>query len=212
MLFLGLLLAGHCVIVSGTTQDDSGSNPQDRLCVSPTNTFTARIDLFAGELGYYVFEECGLDVLNPTIAMEVGQTYNFVQEHRSNYFHPIGFAYSPYGDEELKIEVEPGTSRGIGRDCIDTLSCDAPMYMLNDEYLGRYSNNPAIKNVTVDEEDFGLDVYEPLFMRSPHEWKAYGTFHIQFMVTDESIATDMFYFCHVHEFMVRLGLRACVCV
>ena len=57
------------------------------ICISPTNTFTARINLFAGELGYYVFEECGLDVLNPTIAMEVGETYTFVQEHRSNYFH-----------------------------------------------------------------------------------------------------------------------------
>ena len=57
------------------------------LCKSPNNVFTARVDLHAGELGYYVFEECGLDVFNPTIAMELGETYTFVQKHRTNYFH-----------------------------------------------------------------------------------------------------------------------------
>ena len=40
-----------------------------------------------GELGYYVFEECGLDVYNPTIAMELGETYTFVQKHRTNFYH-----------------------------------------------------------------------------------------------------------------------------
>ena len=65
----------------------TGGAAAESLCVSPTNTFTARVDLFAGELGYYVFEECGLNVLNPTIAMELGQTYTFVQEHRTNYMH-----------------------------------------------------------------------------------------------------------------------------
>ena len=60
---------------------------EEPLCTSANNVFTSRINLFAGELGYYVFEECGLDVLNPTIAMEVGETYTFVQEHRTNYFH-----------------------------------------------------------------------------------------------------------------------------
>ena len=45
--------------------------------------FTARVNLFAGELGYYGFEECG-DVSNPTLAMEVGRTYEFVQQDPSN--------------------------------------------------------------------------------------------------------------------------------
>ena len=63
------------------------SGYEEPLCKSPNNVFTARIDLFAGELGYFVFEECGLDVFNPTIAMEVGETYTFVQKHRSNFYH-----------------------------------------------------------------------------------------------------------------------------
>ena len=57
------------------------------LCTSANNVFHARVNLYAGELGYYVFEECGLDVMNPTIAMEVGETYTFIQKDRSNYFH-----------------------------------------------------------------------------------------------------------------------------
>jgi len=174
---------------------------EEPLCVSKNNVYTARVDLYAGELGYYVFEECGLDVLNPTIAMELGETYTFVQKDRSNYYHPIGFAYSPYGDEDLKLEVEPGTSRGTG-ECVDNLTCDAPMYHLNDEYLGHYSNNPLLTgNTTVNEEDFGLDVYEPLFFRNPHEWTQFGTFNIKMVFNDPTIQSDMFYFCHIHEFM-----------
>ena len=85
---------------------------------------------------------------------------------------------------------------------MDTMSCDAPMYMRQDQYLGVYSNNPMIANVTTNEEDFGLDVYEPLFFRSPAEWKELGPFAISFKVTDDTITSDMFYFCHIHEFMV----------
>jgi hypothetical protein len=37
--------------------------------------------LFALFLGYFSFEECG-DMVNPTIGMEVGETYTFVQADR----------------------------------------------------------------------------------------------------------------------------------
>ena len=60
---------------------------EEPLCISPNNVFHARIDLHAGALGYYIFEECGLTVMNPTIAMEVGETYTFIQKDRTNYFH-----------------------------------------------------------------------------------------------------------------------------
>ncbi|KAG7373588.1 protein of unknown function DUF305 containing protein [Nitzschia inconspicua] len=139
-----------------------------------------------------------MDLWNPTIAMEIGETYTFVQKDRTNYYHPIGIAYSPYGDQEVKIEAEPGISVG-NQECIANHTCPAPMYYLNDEYLGKYSNIPG--NETTGEDDFGLDVYEPLFMRSPAEWTSHGTFSIQLRIDDDSIKSDLFYFCHIHEFM-----------
>ncbi|CAB9498173.1 expressed unknown protein [Seminavis robusta] len=171
------------------------------LCVSENKVFHVRVDLYSGELGYYAFEECGLENVNPTVAMEIGETYTFIQKHRSNYFHPIGFAYSPYGDEELKKEVTPSTSEGNPA-CIGNLTCAAPMYYLNDEYLGHYSNNPTLlQNVTVNISDNGLDVYEPLFFRSPAEWTSMGTFSMKMRFDDADIKKDMFIFCHIHEWM-----------
>jgi len=76
------------------------------------------------------------------------------------------------------------------------------MYFLNDEYLGKYSNIPEVKNVTQHEADNGLNVYEPLFMRSPHEWTAHGTFSIKLRFDVDSADYDVFYFCHVHEWLV----------
>ena len=46
-------------------------------------TFTAKVNLYASELGYFQFEECG-DVTNPTLGLEVGKTYEFVQHDPSN--------------------------------------------------------------------------------------------------------------------------------
>jgi hypothetical protein len=225
------------------TRSVAGIN-QNEICVSESKTFTARVDLFAGELGYYVLEECG-DVLNPTIAMEVGEVYTFIQKDRTNYLHrksvcfelvelvvvfsrdsewiesgcllsfllwfvlfflspvvvtAIGIAYSPYGDEDLKVEVQPGTSKGR-QGCITNHTCPAPMYFLNDEYLGKYSNIEEIKPITTGEDDFGLNAYEPLFLRNPHEWSSFGTFSLKLRIDDDTISNDLFYFCHIHEFM-----------
>lgn len=47
-------------------------------CEGDVCTYTAKVNLFAGELGYYTFEECG-DAVNPTIGVQVGKTYRFVQ-------------------------------------------------------------------------------------------------------------------------------------
>lgn len=45
--------------------------------------FTAKVDLYASELGYFQFEECG-DFDNPTLGLEVGKTYQFIQQDPSN--------------------------------------------------------------------------------------------------------------------------------
>ena len=63
------------------------------LCLLSPHPFTLSLSLSLSPtpirifVGYYILEECGMDVLNPTIAMEIGETYTFIQEHRTNYFH-----------------------------------------------------------------------------------------------------------------------------
>ena len=55
----------------------------DEVTAKEVCTFTTKVDLYAGELGYYQFEECG-DATNPVLGLEVGKTYEFVQSDPSN--------------------------------------------------------------------------------------------------------------------------------
>jgi hypothetical protein len=55
--------------------------------------------------------------------------------------------------------------------CEEDLSCPAPMYLKNGEYLGTYSNNPLIAAPTTQNEgDFGLGNYEPEFFFPFPSW------------------------------------------
>lgn len=53
--------------------------------------FHSNVNLYAGELGYYAFEECGVEV-NPTLGIELGKTYHFIQV-KINVAHHILFFY-----------------------------------------------------------------------------------------------------------------------
>lgn len=77
----------------------STANGRD-VCV-----FTVKVDIFASDLGAFYFEECGIQTY-PVIGIEVGRTYVFIQEDRSNFYHPLGFAYFPDGAHVGKDEVE----------------------------------------------------------------------------------------------------------
>jgi hypothetical protein len=55
------------------TIDCTATCGADGIC-----SYTVIVDLFASELGYFKFEECG-DIANPTIAVEVGKVYKFIQ-------------------------------------------------------------------------------------------------------------------------------------
>ena len=154
---LALILS---LVASAAAGDD------ETICLSPTKTFHVTVDLFAGELGYMKIDECG-DRINPTIGMEFNETYTFIQKDLTNYYHPVGFSYAAFGDQEIHAEVEPTVTRVPGATCDQDASCPAPMYFLNDEYLGKYNNLPELGPKTTGEEDFGLDVYEPMFFRPP---------------------------------------------
>jgi len=167
-----------------------------------TCKFTAKVNLFAGELGYYQFEECG-DATNPVLGMEVGKTYEFVQEDPSNYYHPLGFAYFADGAHADADELEPGiVPPGSSSTCDTDMACPAPMYYIENEYKGTYSNNADLLDMTTGEDNFGLDDYEPLFFHPLPEWIGYGKFSVFLKFDDDTdFAQDIFYFCHIHQFM-----------
>jgi len=164
-------------------------------------TFTFKLNMFASELGYYTVEECGDEVM-PTLGIEKGVTYHFLQYDLTNYFHPLGFAYYHDGDHADNDELEPGiVPPGSSSNCDEDMTCPAPMYMLNGELLGKYSNIVEIAPATTDQEDFGLDAYEPVFYHPPNQWGGYGEFSIYLKFDVDDFDGDIFYFCHIHEFV-----------
>eukprot|EP00804_Cyclotella_cryptica_P016810 CCRYP_001795-RB/>CCRYP_001795-RB protein AED:0.35 eAED:0.45 QI:0/0/0/1/0.5/0.2/5/0/350 len=133
--------------------------------------FTASVDLFASELGYFRFEECG-DVPNPTLGIELGKTYQFLQADPSNHADLI---------------------------------CPAPMYHLNDQYLGTYPNFD-VENSGMDHyAHFGLDEYESMFQHPITEWIRYGQFSAYLNFDpDTDYTKDIFYFCHFMAGRIKL--------
>jgi hypothetical protein len=134
--------------------------------------------------------------------MEIGVTYTFSQADRSNFYHPMGFSYFADGAHAELDELEPGIPPpGSGSSCDEGMTCPAPMYFLGDTYLGTYSNIAEVLAPTKDEDNFGLDDYEPLFFRPITEWSDYGDFSLMLRFDEDSFKGDIFYFCHIHELM-----------
>jgi len=155
------------------------------------------INLLAGEWGYFIVEGC--DGVNPTLHLEVGRTYLFDQSDPSNWYHLIGFAYEADGAHadvpELQPDIAPGNSN-----CVETLSCPAPMYFKNNTYTGVYSNIDNLVTAKGDV-DFGLDAVEPLFFHPQGVWEGYESFVTALNFDDDNFNEDIFYFCHVHSGM-----------
>lgn len=85
---LSVLLTIGALSASSAKAEEAATNICYASCATDDSgkevcKFTTKVDLFAGELGYYRFEECG-DTINPTLGMEVGKTYQFTQLDRSN--------------------------------------------------------------------------------------------------------------------------------
>jgi hypothetical protein len=119
------------------------------------------------------------------------------QRDRTNWYHPLGFAYFPDGAHDGKDELEPGiVPPGSASTCGEDMSCPAPMYLRNGGYLGDYSNLNSTEK-TQNKTDFGLDHYEPLFFHPIGDWLGYELFEILLTFDVEDFNDDMFYFCHV---------------
>jgi hypothetical protein len=114
--------------------------------------------------------------------------------------HPLGFAYYPDGAHAGKDELEPSIlPPGSSSLCDTELTCPAPMYFQNGDYLGMYSHNATIakSSPNYDPSNFGLDDYEPKFFRPITEWIEYGLFSIDLKFDHDDVNQDLFYFCHV---------------
>jgi len=79
---------------------DTGSSSSDPCFADGSNTFHVWFDPYSSETGYFKFMECG-DTVMPVLALEKGVTYTFDQNDASNWYHPLGFARDPEGDDEL---------------------------------------------------------------------------------------------------------------
>eukprot|EP01063_Lacrimia_lanifica_P019962 TRINITY_DN27358_c0_g1_i1.p2 TRINITY_DN27358_c0_g1~~TRINITY_DN27358_c0_g1_i1.p2 ORF type:complete len:407 (+),score=157.84 TRINITY_DN27358_c0_g1_i1:55-1275(+) len=151
-------------------------------------TFTFSLDVFASETGYYVVEGC--EGVQPTLGMEAGVEYTFVQRNSTNWMHPLGFAYYADGAHKGVDELEPGINHnGSGYCDAAANTCMAPRYYIDGAYVGS----------AADRSDFGLDVYEPDFQRSREEWQE-KQYEVRLTVTDPDVS-DFFYFCHIHDNM-----------
>lgn len=124
-----------------------------------------------------------------------GVTYTFDQLDVSNWYHPVGFAYFADGAHRDVDELEPGISQS-GSSCVDSMTCQAPRYFRNGEFVGvEYDNVEGVGG-----EDFGLDVYEPDFFLTREAWSE-NQYVIELTLTDMDYDADIFYFCHVHNEM-----------
>jgi hypothetical protein len=134
--------------------------------------------------------------VNPTLFLTVGRTYQFDQSDITNWYHLLGFAYGADGAHVPVDELEPGIPPGNST-CDETLSCPAPMYFMDGEYQGVYSNIPDLVPIPTNaSDDFGLGVLEPLFFHPLGDWQSYGPMSV-FLNFDEDYDQDIFYFCHV---------------
>lgn len=161
--------------------------------------FDSKVNLFASELGYFEFSQCG-NTPYPTLGLEKGVTYIFSQTHETNYFHPLGFAYYPDGAHNDVDELEPLISPpGSNSTCTSTVSCPAPMYFKDGMYRGTYSNNEYFSSLN-GSENFGLDEYEPEFFFNALTWNS-AEYSVALKFDVDDFTDDIFYFCHIHEFM-----------
>lgn len=149
-------------------------------CDGDKCTYHVKVDLYASEFGAITFEECEDIGVFPTITMELGKTYEFVQSDISNYMHPIGFGYhpdSPYqGLPEIEgVNAPPGTDGSCSKD----ESCPAVEYMVDG------------KSITTEE-------YETMMAHPLGEYVSYGTFSAELNFPDDTgYSYDLFYWCHV---------------
>lgn len=151
-------------------------------CVPSDTNFCLKVNIFAGESGYYEVE--GKQGLQPELTVKIGQTYTFDQTDPSNWYHAIGFAFFPDGAH--------GETWG-GAERAEVEAKGQLLYKIN----GQPTTCPAAG-------DTGLDCYEPEFFHARSSWmskKYTAELTITQAMADESHGGVIYYFCHIHSKM-----------
>jgi hypothetical protein len=169
---------------TGAPPSTAGPGADGGSCAGTRNSthvcLAARVDLFAGEAGY--FEFAGVAGVSPTLEVRVGQTLVLEQYDATNWYHPLGFAYFPDGAH--------GADWG-GEEQPEVEGLDQLQYFVD----GAPACGPG---------DIGLDCYEPAFFLPRADWRA-RQYRVELTITrelaDASLGGELFYFCHIHSKM-----------
>ena len=160
------------------------------------NQFVMRVSYTAPSVtGLYTIDGC--EGFAPTLMIERGVEYEFVQEDRSNYYHPVGFAYYPDGAHTGVPELEVPTPDECSEPeyACNPEATQAPLYCVAGvcETLDDW-NNP-------DSTGSGLDAYEPRFFLPIDQWDEAGPFSVKLTIPVDSLTEIFYYFCHIHSGM-----------
>jgi len=164
------------------------------LCYVPTrSTYLVSVDLLGGEQGYYQFEGISKQH-SPDIEVTIGETLVFDQADHTNYFHPLGFSFSPDGFHGANWDSKPPKDVEVGKldNGADDLEYDAKFrYYIDGVYgqcdrLNRY------------------DCYEDGFFMPKSDWRK-SSYRVELDITkelaDKSHGGVIFYFCRIHSKM-----------
>jgi len=144
---------------------------------------------YASEWGMYEVEGC--TGVGPKLQLEAGKTYEFIQHHASNWYHPVGFAFIAGG-----AHTECKDASGNVGECPELDGCKT---------LGACAEaglDYEIDGAAANGANLGLDDYEPLFFNSQDWWGA-KKFSVKLHIAADVPFTKIYYFCHIH-----LGMSA----
>ena len=158
-------------------------------CIPSATRFCASVDPFAGENGYYTF--AGFDGPLPELEVRVGSSYLFDQTDETNWFHPLGFAYYPDGENGV-------TWGAAGQEEVEGV--DKVKYLID----GELATSCPAHVMQAGSGDTGLGCYEPAFMEIAPQWRD-RSFSVNLTITPELAANThggaIYYFCHLHSQM-----------
>jgi len=164
------------------------------------NTFRFKINIHvSGLLGEFEVEGC--EGTSPTLLLQRGVTYTFVQENITNWMHPLGLAYYPDGAHGFESFAEVPELEYPTPD-----TCDERQFLCNPGDEVKQAPLYGIDGVFETYEDWnngetgGLDVYEPAFKVPQEQWSEHK-YAVRFTVPLESASETLFYFCHIHKGM-----------